>query len=192
MVEAALKHLENSGESIEGLEADGWELVGKEPVENMNEEKWFSIKTTPTERSAEDSGLYKILYEYSTPNGVPEIIGTSRSFCKRIINYQNRTKRRFRKEDIVNMSLSSENKEFGSYDIYRFKGSYGCRHFWRRLIYFRKRNNQGRFLGPSTDPSKSLDEQNDKRVANVPYLPQVQPPDGSGASAQKVNPKPKR
>jgi hypothetical protein len=43
----------------------------------------------------------------------------------------------FRKEDINNLTLGGENLEFGIYDIFTYKGSYGCRHNWER-VYKRK------------------------------------------------------
>ena len=184
IVEKVLTHLESSGEDISTLEDDGWELLGYEPVEDLDESKYEFVSAKPTEKSTHDRGLYKILYEYTSGDG-RDIIPTSRDFCRRVIRYQRNTKRRFRKEDIDQMSFSSENGEFGTYSIFKFKGSYGCRHYWKRLIYFRKRDAQGKFLPPSSDPAKPLDKQNDKRVGDTPS---VRP----AGDENKVNPKPKR
>jgi len=184
IVEKVLEHLESSGESIEELESDGWELLGFEPVEDLDDSKFeLSISAKPTDKSTHDKGLYKILYEYTSGDG-RDIISTSRDFCRRIINYQKRTARRFRKEDIDQMSFSNENGEFGTYSIFKFKGSYGCRHYWKRLIYFRKRKD-GKFLPPSKDPSKPLNDQNDKRVGDTPSVRRA-------GDEAKVNPKPNR
>jgi hypothetical protein len=46
----------------------------------------------------------------------------------------------YRKEDINMMSFRSENKDFGTYSIFDYKGSYNCRHSWKRLV-FKKTDN---------------------------------------------------
>ena len=51
----------------------------------------------------------------------------------------------FRREDILQMSISGENdiKKFGIYDIFDYKGSYNCRHIWQRLYFRRKKSSTG-------------------------------------------------
>ena len=39
----------------------------------------------------------------------------------------------FRYEDINQMSFRKENSEFGKYSIWKFKGSFGCRHRWVKV-----------------------------------------------------------
>jgi hypothetical protein len=46
----------------------------------------------------------------------------------------------YRKEDINKLTVTGENEEFGIYDIFTYKGSYGCRHHWQRLRIFKDDN----------------------------------------------------
>jgi hypothetical protein len=76
----------------------------------------------------------------------------------------------YRWEDIQAMGDAGENGQFApegqsTYDIFIWKGGAFCHHFWKRQIYFRKRAANGRIL-----PNDGL--KNDKRVGNVPFLPQ--------------------
>jgi len=76
----------------------------------------------------------------------------------------------FRYEDIQNMSDNGVNGQFApsgssSYDIFTFKGGCFCRHAFKRLIFMRKRDEKGRIM-----PNNGLE--NEKRVGNVPYVPQ--------------------
>ena len=81
------------------------------------------------------------------------------------------------------MSFTQSNPEFGTYSIYKYKGSFGCRHRWKRLIYFRKRNSSGQFL-----PNEGLE--NDKLL---PSSSEAQVPEGAReTAATTVNPKPSR
>jgi hypothetical protein len=43
------------------------------------------------------------------------------------------------------MTINNENAEFGSYDIFRYRGSYNCRHKWVKITY----KNEGRILNKS-------------------------------------------
>ena len=64
--------------------------------------------------------------------------------------------------DGVNSQFAPEGSS--TYDIFEWKGGAFCHHKWVRLVYFRKRE-KGKFL-----PNDGL--KNDKRVGNVPYVPQ--------------------
>jgi hypothetical protein len=77
----------------------------------------------------------------------------------------------YRIEDIDKLSALDPNPGLGkngtnNYDIFKFLGGVNCRHFFKRMIFFRKRNSQGQFL----PPSETDNLENDKRVANVPGL----------------------
>lgn len=78
----------------------------------------------------ENVGSWRVRYMYDGPQD-----GKNRSFCARLLSFQGADKV-FRREDINQMSFSTENSEFGTYSIFRYKGSYGCRHKWRRVIFF--------------------------------------------------------
>jgi hypothetical protein len=102
--------------------------------EKYNEDEWapmpekFAIESFPRETSIEDTLGIKIRYRYKGPRD-----SKNRSFCRRMLD----ANLLFRKEDINNLTLGGENIEFGIYDIFTYKGSYGCRHNWER-VYKRK------------------------------------------------------
>jgi hypothetical protein len=111
-----------------------------------------------------DSGLYKLRYVYAG-----EVKDYTRDFCRDMISLANQGKV-YRWEDIQAMGDDPKsNPGLGpngtnTYDIFIWKGGAFCHHFWKRQIYFRKRVN-GKFM-----PNDGL--KNDKRVGNVPFLPQ--------------------
>ena len=111
-----------------------------------------------------DAGLYKLRYAYSQNLGE-----NSREFCVEMVGLS-QAGRVYRYEDIQAMGDAGENGQFApegqsTYDIFIWKGGAFCHHFWKRQIYLRKRDKNRRIL-----PNDGL--ANDKRVANVPYVPQ--------------------
>jgi 8-oxo-dGTP pyrophosphatase MutT (NUDIX family) len=69
-------------------------------------------------------GQWLVRYEYTGPSDTK-----TREFCSDVLNLG----KLYTEEEIVN-GLS--NPEFGNYNIFDYKGSYGCRHKWKRQIYF--------------------------------------------------------
>jgi len=110
--------LVSKGETQESLEADGWVL--------MKEEHQFTISSKPDLSSIQDYGSFKIRYKYTGPKD-----SKNRDFCRKVLN----ANLVFRKEDINQLTISGENQEFGIYDIFTYKGSYGCRHYWTQLTF---------------------------------------------------------
>ena len=164
-----LENLENFGEDLD----EEWELIEESDVVDGQEEqvlsklKMFADTADAKDKSKEDKGLYKLRYKYDgNPN--PE-----RAFCKAMMS-RNKGKKYgllYRLEDINELSNLDPNKGLGkggtnNYDIFKYLGGVNCKHFFKRMIFFRKRNSQGKFL-PASD-SDNLE--NDKRVANVPGL----------------------
>ena len=96
----------------------------------------FALLSTPNKESILDVGDTKIRYRYSGPRD-----GKNRKFCAKLMSLTDRGKI-FRKEDINQMTITTENEQFGTYDIFTYKGSYNCRHSWEAL-YFRKAGDQG-------------------------------------------------
>jgi hypothetical protein len=93
------------------------------------------LTTDPTSRESyndlpdpKGGGQWLVRYKYFTPNGSP-VIETTREFCREVIALG----RIYTEEEIQN-GLS--NPEFGNYSIFDYKGSYGCRHVWKRQIYY--------------------------------------------------------
>ena len=163
--ERILDYLEDKGEDQDDLLED-YDLVDVEDVKgadvNLSKQdlikRNFAIRSTPNKSSTEDvtqerkgdassDVVYpylKIRYRYVPASGQPAVIKTSRSFCKRLMRHTANGKI-FRREDILQMSISGENdiKKFGIYDIFDWKGSYNCRHIWQRLYFRRKRTSTG-------------------------------------------------
>lgn len=179
LVRPIIKHLKKKGESRKDLEADGWVLIQED--EKMTKEGvklrlmpvgFSTISSDPEDPSYLDKGLYKIRYEYRGPRD-----DKNRDFCAEVLDLN----LIYRKEDIDTMSNNMANPEFGLYSIWDYKGSYGCRHRWHRLVFFRKRDSKGRFM-----PNEGLE--NDKNVGPSATPAEVVPED---TTATKKNEKPK-
>ena len=95
----------------------------------------------------EGVGEYKVRYRYT---GVRD--SRNRDFCASLLDYQS-ADTVFRREDINRMSFTTTNPQFGTYSIFRYKGSYGCRHFWKRLLFF-----------------EDFEDNETRRVGNVPRV----------------------
>jgi len=100
-----------------------------EPVSADEVMSTFAISSKPGKVSETDFANFQIRYRYSGPKD-----DRNRSFCSKLLA-KNLI---FRKEDINSLSLESANSEFGTYDIFRFKGSFNCRHRWEELIFRKK------------------------------------------------------
>lgn len=170
---AWLKHLENKAEVVD---LDEWELVEYSEAGTHEDEARELAKYETLSLAADqyangdlkskhgDSGLYKLRYAYSQ-----NLSENTREFCREMVR-GSQAGLVFRYEDIKAMSRDETvNPQFGpagsnTYDIFEWKGGAFCHHKWVRLVYFRKRE-KGKFL-----PNDGL--KNDKRVGNVPYVPQ--------------------
>lgn len=118
-----LEWLAEKGEDLDYYEnSDEW-IVGEETELSSD----FAISSKPNEDSKYDNENYRIRYRYT--GGRP--IETTRKFCREMMTtYQRKI---FRYEDINQMSFRKENSEFGMYSIWKFKGSFGCRHRWVKI-----------------------------------------------------------
>ena len=176
--ETALSKLEGLGEK----RGKNWVLIHSDEIDDNEGQldndqilgKYdFNIVAKPLESSNQDrekagAGTWLVRYEYSGPKD-----SKNRNFCRKVLDYQQRTDKVFRKEDIDQMSFRSENKAFGTYSIFTYKGSFGCRHRWRRLIFF-----------------KPLDEETVRNVGNVPQV--VRTLDDGTAVTDNPKPQPKK
>ena len=149
--------LESFLETLEDIPED-WDLVHEEVVDGEHQDFDFEAelnkvakekinlastgRANPNARSEQDglnkSGtfFYKVRYVYTTDNFLVNKSGTSRDFCRLMIN----AKKIYRKEDIVNMGTKAVNAGFGprgasTYSIWFYKGGPECRHFWLRQVY---------------------------------------------------------
>lgn len=139
--EAILKYLESCG--IE--KPKHWVEVTEEEYLSAKE---LHLTTDPTSRESyndfqkkDGGGQWLVRYKYSGPSD-----SKNRSFCAKILSLG----RIYTEEEISN-GLS--NPEFGNYSIFDYKGSYGCRHVWKRQIYF--------------------EDYEDREVRKVGFVPQV-------------------
>jgi hypothetical protein len=160
-------------EKGEVVDLNEWELLSEENVTDPHNEanfrqEYMSVRdyANAEERSPfGDTGLYKLRYAYSQ-----NLSEDSREFCQEMVGLS-QSGLSFRFEDIEKMSKDPDiNPNFGpggsnTYDIFIWKGGAFCHHFWKRQIYIRKRDSQGRIL-----PNNGLE--NDKRVGNNPFVPQ--------------------
>jgi hypothetical protein len=115
--------LDELGEPSYIMEQEGWEIIKMEKmtpsmVHKMAQEKF----SKPNEESQLDTDNIRVRYKYIGPRDE-----RNRKFCADMMS-KNRI---YRIEDIETLS----NPEFGSYNIFLFRGSYNCRHAWVRLIY---------------------------------------------------------
>ena len=130
--ELLLKALDNVGISEDKMYEDGWEEITED---NFYRQMYFAIGNLekyadPEKRSYLDTPNYRILYQYSGPQD-----SRNRAFCSKLIGLTKTKKLLYRIEDINNMSLQGANNEFSTYDIFRYKGSYNCRHSWIQKFY---------------------------------------------------------
>ena len=126
----------NSGEPYSSLINDGWEIVKVEKITpqdvyKMQQEKFSS----PNDPSQLDTENLRIRYKYIGPRD-----NDNRAFCASMLAND----LVYRIEDIERLS----NPQFGSYNIFLFRGSFNCRHAWVRLLY--KKQGQIRNDGSST------------------------------------------
>jgi len=129
---------------------------GIEQPENwreVSEEEYLEARTLNLGNNPEDSesyndlqkkgggGQWLVRYKYSGPKD-----DKTRDFCSQILSLG----RIYTEEEISN-GLS--NPEFGNYPIFDYKGSYGCRHVWKRMIFF-----------------EDYEDNEVRRVGNVPQI----------------------
>ncbi len=139
--DAILEYLKGCGQEL----PSHWKEVSEEEYLQAKE---VQLTTDPTTRESfndvskgDGTGQWLVRYVYDGPKD-----SKNRSFCARILALD----RIYTEEEIKN-GLS--NPEFGNYSIWDYKGSYGCRHRWKRQIYF--------------------EDYEDKEVRKVGFVPKV-------------------
>ena len=160
--------LDNLGESEDDLLNDGFICVEEEDCDGDDElsikmsqvnlqSAWGVTPNNPSKYDVENkdkTGMWLVRYQYSLAKqlerkGEPDLIDTSRNFCITQIDNAKNGNRVYKRELIENLS----NPDFGSYNLFWYKGSYNCRHVWKRKLFF-----------------KSYDEPKARPVGNVPYV----------------------
>ena len=123
--DAILNALNNVGISEDTLLREGYVEVPKSRY-NAEIEHAFRITSDPNKGSIADFGSYKVLYKYEGPRD-----SRNRDFCSRMLSKN----LLYRKEDVNSLSVDAENSEFGFYDIFKWRGSYNCRHVWTAKLF---------------------------------------------------------
>ena len=133
--EEIIEYLKNINKEDEYEIEDEYNLLDEEKASDENHNYEFATINTHSSGkegySDKDKMLYKIRYVYRG-GGVKT---TTRDFCRHMIN--NEYTSLFTREDITAMNTS--NPEFGTYDLFKYKGSYNCRHYWLRRLYVLKK-----------------------------------------------------
>ena len=137
--DAILGELEIRGLTDSEMADAGYIEVDKQAFHN---ELFASIIATPNKPSTADFGQISVRYKYDGPQD-----DKNRKFCARLMKLN----KVFRREDINNLSIKGTNTEFGIYDIFRYKGSYNCRHRFQERFYKRES-----LLGNTTIGKKAL------------------------------------
>jgi hypothetical protein len=101
----------------------------------LDNELNMAIESDPNLPSRLDTKRNLVRFYYKVKPGLGEpIIPTTRDFCRDVVNLN----LWYRKEDIDQMSFRTENPDFGTYSIFNYKGSYGCRHMWDKNYFSKK------------------------------------------------------
>jgi hypothetical protein len=158
------------GESID----DEWELVDEREASDENEsiEDWANgkikeklsiikkfadvIKSKPNGFSVLDKSFYKVRYKYAEKYSS----GNSRKFCKNMMSRSSKGVV-YRLEDIDKASREGVNKSMGhkgqSYDLFKYKGSVNCGHFWNEQLYrLKKKTEKGTKYISKYDETNSI------------------------------------
>ena len=160
----------------EVMNEEEWEIIEDEKCnaitlkesELNNIFKLASTPKTTDKNSTQDTSLFRIRYRYAG-HPLPE-----RIFCQKVML----SDKVYRAEDLdANYNYNEEFAPTGSssYNIFLFKGGVNCKHWWQRVVYMKKGNeqisaNQARKMILELDPKERKEamwQSNDKRVAQV-------------------------
>ena len=126
--EQLLKSLKSVGKTQEDSNDSGWVEITEDEFNNSLYAE-FAVRrsdSNPDDGSLQDTSQFKVLYKYNGPKD-----SKNRTFCRQVLNLD----LLYRLEDINKMSLFGANDEFSTYDIFSYKGSYGCRHSWQQKFF---------------------------------------------------------
>lgn len=170
-----LDYLQDKGSDESSLIDQGFELVEEVDLEGddglkIKAEQLTKLADlspwglTPNDLSKYDvkdpsgEGVWLVRYQYALASkygSQPPIIDTSRRFCEEMIDAAKNGNRVYKRESLMKLS----NPEFGGYNLFWYKGSYNCRHVWKRKLYYRPKGWKPR------DGNKKV-----RPVGNVPYV----------------------
>lgn len=90
--------------------------------------------SNPNKKTILDRGDRRVLFRYTRADGSMTKDGKERDFCAKMVDLS-RQGYLWRKEDINSLTIKRANSEFGVYDLFAYKGSYGCRHVWKAVEF---------------------------------------------------------
>ena len=158
-----LKWLSENSEDLDNYEnSDEWEL---EEEIDLNSD--FAITSSPAKPSKYDNENYRLRYRYT--GGRPK--DNTRKFCKEMMTTYSR--KIFRYEDINQMSFRRENKDFGFYSIWKYKGSFNCRHYWKQMLFkkVKAKSNKRPQKPPNSDLAATRQNKNSKQNNHINNKP---------------------
>jgi hypothetical protein len=129
--DALIDALNSVGINEDDILGEGYVAVDKSQYSSIISEA-FSLVSDPKKGSVADFGNFRVLYKYVGPRD-----NKNRDFCSRVLS----ANLLFRKEDINELSVKNENEEFGFYDIFKWRGSYNCRHNWQAQLFYKTDEN---------------------------------------------------
>lgn len=180
-VDSILEYLEEEGEDEEELLSEGFQVFDESELEGDDELSVQGEKLSKVDllsawginandlskydvKSKENDGVWLVRYQYALAiekAGQPDIIPTSRRFCKHMIDAAKNGNRVYKREVLEKLA----NPEFGSYNIFWYKGSYNCRHVWKRKIYFKSFSTNE--VNPVGNVPYVVSRTNDKRATTI-------------------------
>ena len=130
-----LETLSTKGSTLEELRKEGYEVVSEAEFSKAYfdlSKNQIADTANPDGVTNDRTGQFKILYQYRGPRD-----SKNRTFCRKLLDLD----LLFRKEDIEKLTLYGANSsEFGLYNIFEFKGSFGCRHRWTKVFTYKKKS----------------------------------------------------
>jgi len=175
--------LDTLGEPYSQLIDEGFEIIKVEKITpsmiHKMEQQRFS---KPNEESELDEGEFRIRFKYVGPRDEK-----NRKFCAEMMAKD----RVYRFEDIDDLTDGVANPQFGFYNIFRWRGSFNCRHVWVKLLY----KKTGKIINdasvekglegedglnssqqPNTVPQKQRDKVDPREGPNATFTEQQQDP----------------
>lgn len=154
-----IERLTALGISMDKLKELGLEIITEEEYNKQAFALPTKSSANPDGPTSDVNGSYKILYQYSGPKD-----SKNRSFCRRVLNLN----MLFRQEDISKLTITGANsEEFGYYDIFEYKGSFGCRHRWNKVYVYQKQGGLS-----ALEIAALLMDENRKRVESTTFSKQ--------------------
>jgi hypothetical protein len=126
-----LEELKKIGKTTNQLSEQGYQIVSNYDTTSKLGFRVNKNDARPNQPTNDTTGPYKVLYRYGGPYD-----DKNRKFWRRLLELD----LLFRKEDIERLTIRGANEEFGVYDIFRYKGSYNCRHNWNRVLLYQTPN----------------------------------------------------